>query len=301
MINRHNSYILPTFGEMNVKQISYSDLYKVLIGLFNPKNPTSSRLETIHRIINDIRGILAPALRYGYITTDPTYRLHNDFPTVHMFNKKSGVDNRIPALSDEVSIAEFLTDLRNDNKMELSTRRAVYLQILTANRPINTVSVKWADIDLEKGLWKIPSVDMKMREEHIVCLSTYAVAVLKEQYMFSKNSQFVFPSVVAKYGHIHRDALTKAIGNLGHKNKYNGVATAHGFRATFKTICSLYDDELISLGITEKTVEECLAHKETNAIKQSYERNRSTQEKKSRLMQWYGDHLNSLSELGIAL
>lgn len=62
------------------------------------------------------------------------------------------LDTRLPALTDDNKIKEFIQELKADSKMALQTKRAVYIQILSANRPINTVSAKWRDIDLEKGI-----------------------------------------------------------------------------------------------------------------------------------------------------
>lgn len=48
------------------------------------------------------------------------------------------------------------------------------------------------------------------------------------------------------------------------------------------------------MGIGEKVIEECLAHKESNEIIYSYERAKATLEQKRKLMQWYGDFLNEI-------
>ncbi|CAD7287991.1 hypothetical protein [Campylobacter suis] len=58
----------------------------------------------------------------------------------------------MPALTDEQTLKEFLSDLKNDVKMDFQTKNALYLQILTSNRPANTAAAKWRDIDLEKGI-----------------------------------------------------------------------------------------------------------------------------------------------------
>lgn len=91
-------------------------------------------------------------------------------------------------------------------------------------------------------------------------------------------------------GHIHRDTLSKAIRNLGGKNRYSGIATSHGFRATFRTICSKNKVELLNLDISEETIE-------SRVKRHSYEREKVTIEQKAKLMQWYGDYLNSIEPL----
>ena len=91
--------------------------------------------------------------------------------------------------------------------------------------------------------------------------------ILLEQKQYTPvDSNFVF-SAVTKTGHISRDSISKAIRNLGSKDKYHSKACAHVFRATFKTICSLHTTELARLGISEKTIENALAHTESNAVK----------------------------------
>ncbi len=106
-------------------------------------------------------------------------------------------------------------------------------------------------------------------------------------------SDFVFPAVTMT-GHLNRDSISKAIRNLGGKDKYHSVAISHGFRATFRTICSLHITELMRLGVSEKTIENALAHTEHNAVKYAYERQTATIEQNRVLMQWYADYLTSL-------
>ncbi|WP_241517643.1 tyrosine-type recombinase/integrase [Campylobacter blaseri] len=294
MINRINLHIMPSLENMDVKNIKSTMLRDLLNPLFNRDNPSKSRLETIHRTIRDLKTIFSFALRDGYITIDPTIGLANDFPTSYSFAKNRGVDTRLPAIIDESVLKEFLIDLKNDNSMDLQTKRAVYLQILTTNRPINTAEAKWKDIDLENKIWTISAEEMKTNIKHTIGLSSYVVDILKEQYQYSKNSKFVFPSVIAKDGHIHRDAISKAMRNLGYKDKYKNRVTAHGFRATFKTICTLNLAELLKIGITREVIEGCLAHKEHNKIIEAYQREKTTINNKIKLMQWYGDYLNKL-------
>ena len=121
--------------------------------------------------------------------------------------------------------------------------------------------------------------------------------ILNEQKLFKTiDNGFVFPAV-NQGGHLHRDSISKAIRNLGAKDKYKGIATSHGFRATFRTICSKNKAELLNLGISEEAIESILAHKEFNQVKFAYEREKATMEQKATLMQWYGDYLNKIEPL----
>lgn len=289
-------YLMPSLASRDAKSIKYSELLAIFNAIYNPKNPKQSRLETIHRLINELNAVFKIALKDRYIEHNPSDGLHDEFPTSSRFNLDNELDTRYPALTDESDIKEFISDLKSDNKLDLQTKRALYLQILCGNRPINTVSAKWSDIDLNNGIWTIKATEMKAKSEHKIPLSSYALKVLKEQRIFSANSEFVFPADTIA-GHLHRDSISKAIRNLGGKDKYNGRATSHGFRATFRTVCSLHKAELLQMDISEEAIESILAHKEYNPVKFSYEREKATMEQKHKLLEWYGEFLNSIEPL----
>lgn len=292
-------YLMPSLGNLDVKNIKYSDLLSIFNAIYNPNNPYTSRLETIHRLINHVQGIFRIALKDRYIDFDPSDGLKDNFASPKRFQNNHNIDTRYPALIQSEDLKEFIQDLKQDNRMEKQTKRALYLQILSINRPFNTASVKWANIDFEKQIWTIPANETKTKIAHEIPLTKTMIKVLKEQFLFSGEiSDFVFPAQTIQ-GHINRDSIGKAIKNLGGKNKWHKRASSHGFRATFRTICSQHKAELLKLNISEEVIESVLAHKELNQIKFSYEREKATIIQKRKLLQWYDDYLNDLEFLGI--
>jgi bacteriophage P4-like integrase len=296
VVLRHQKYFLPAFGKRDIKDIRYSEIKEVLSAIFNPHDPNKSRLETIHRLIDNINEVFMIAERDDYIAKNFIPALHKEFPTSHSYKQRHNIDSRLSAITDEKALAQFLHDLKSDGKMDLQTKRAIYLQILCVNRPINTASVKWEYINFDEQTWTIPADEMKMSYAHQVALNSYALKILKEQRNFCIiENGFVFPAL-NKQEHIHKDSLNKAIINLN-GGLYKGIATAHGFRATFRTICTQNKAQLLQMGISDEVIETALAHKESDAVKFAYERSRSTKEQLARLMQWYGDYLNNLETL----
>lgn len=292
-------YLLPSLAKRDVKTISYSDLLTILNAIYNPNNPATSRLDTIRRLINFLHETFSLALKDRYIDFDPSYGLKQEFPTRVKFNQIHELDGRYPALIKDGDLREFIRDLKNDNRLEIQTKRAIYLQILSINRPSNTLGAKWEYIDLENALWTIPARDMKTKMPHEIPLTRLMAKILKEQSLFSNGvNEFIFPSGGRKR-HITIEGMEKAIRNLGYNDKYKGKVTPHGFRATFRTICSQHKAELLELGISEEVIESALAHKEPNQVKFSYEREKATLEQKRVLLQWYEDYLNSVENLGI--
>ncbi|TLD89049.1 site-specific integrase [Helicobacter sp. MIT 03-1614] len=266
--NLCNRHLLPHFGHLDAREIKYSNILSVFNTIFDSNNPRLPRLETIKRAKTALRNILAPALKDRYIEYDPTLGLEKEFPSIKRYYIDNDIDPRLAALTKENDLREFLQDLSAAH-IEKQIKRALYLQILCVNRPANTAGSKWQHIDLETKVWSIPAKEMKMREPFTIALS--------------------------KEGHIHRDTLSKALRRLN-KGKWQGKVTTHGFRATFRTICTLHKAELLQMGISDEVIEVCLAHKETNSIKYAYEREKSTLQQQRILMQWYGDYLNALCD-----
>lgn len=67
VIIRHQKYFLPAFGKMDIKEIKYSDIKEILSAIFNPNDPSKSRLETIHRPIDNINEVFTIAERDEHI------------------------------------------------------------------------------------------------------------------------------------------------------------------------------------------------------------------------------------------
>lgn len=51
-------YLLPGLGDLDVKNIKYTDLLAIFNAIYNLNNPYTSLLETMHRLINHLQGVL---------------------------------------------------------------------------------------------------------------------------------------------------------------------------------------------------------------------------------------------------
>jgi integrase len=60
------------------------------------------------------------------------------------------------------------------------TKCALRLAPLVFVRPGELRKAQWSEIDLDHAEWRIPAERMKMREQHIVPLSSQAVEILRE-------------------------------------------------------------------------------------------------------------------------
>jgi len=115
----------------------------------------------------------------------------------------------------------------------LVTKYALRLAPLVLVRPIELRSAEWAEIDLDKALWTIPTEKMKMRESHIVPLAKQAVEILKELQPVTGKGRYVFPSVHNLKRAMSNNAVLSALHRMGYsKDKMSG----HGFRAMDRTV-----------------------------------------------------------------
>ena len=188
-------YLLPNLADFDVKDIKFSYLLDLLNAVFEPKNPHKSRLETIKRLSLHLNGIFSIALKDRYIDYNPTFGLRQEFPTKSKFYLNNDIDSRLPAITDEKELQEFLCDLKHST-LDLQVKNALYLQMLCVHRPINTASAKWSHIDLDSALWIIPAKEMKTQTSHTIALNSYALEILKHQKEKTARFQsvFVFPA-----------------------------------------------------------------------------------------------------------
>lgn len=138
-------------------------------------------------------------------------------------------------------------------------RIALQLLALTFVRPGELRHARWTEFDLEGALWRIPAERMKMREPHVVPLSTQAVALLVQLRAVASSTVYLFPNTRDSERVMSMTTLNRALERLG----YGGRFSAHAFRATASTI-------LNELGFSGDLIERQLAHRERNSVRASY-------------------------------
>lgn len=163
IIQMVEKYLMPSLGNLDVKSIKYSDLLSIFNAIYNPSNPYTSRLETIHRLINHVQGIFRIALKDRYIDFDPSNGLKDNFASPKRFQNNHNIDTRYPALIRSEDLKEFIQDLKQDNRMENKQKGLCIYKFLASIDLFNTASAKWTNIDFEKQIWTIPANETKQK------------------------------------------------------------------------------------------------------------------------------------------
>jgi integrase len=185
-----------------------------------------------------------------------------------------------PALTEK-DLPEFLEKLAVYDG-EPITRLAIRLLALTFVRTGELRGAEWSEFDLDAAVWRIPAERMKMREPHIVPLSTQALAILEEIKALTGAGTLVFPQRAKPKRPMSENTILYALYRMG----YHSRATGHGFRATASTI-------LNELGFQADVIERQLAHVERNKVRAAYNRAQYLPER-TRMMQQWADLLDAI-------
>ena len=140
------------------------------------------------------------------------------------------------------------------------------------------------EFDLDGAAWRILVAKMKMRTEHMVALSTQALDFLRQLRRITGHGKYVFPSLRTEQACMSENTINAALRGMGFANE---VMTAHGFRATARTIM----DEV--LGERVDLIEHQLAHRVIDPNGGAYN---STAHLPARaaMMQRWADYLDKL-------
>ena len=155
-------------------------------------------------------------------------------------------------------------------------------------RTVELRAAEWSEIDFDRAEWRIPAERMKMRESHLVPLSTQALALLRELHKLTGNQRWLFPNYRRPETCMTATTLNRALERMGFNGKDSIGFSAHGFRATASTI-------LNEAGYRADVIERQLAHKERNTVRASYNQAEYLAERCAMMQQW-ADLVDGLAE-----
>lgn len=263
----------PIIGSLDVRTMASKDVVQPLreIAARTPSIASKAR--------QCINGVIEYCILRGLREDDQVLRLKGILP-----KHKGG---HMPAITKYQEIGALMRAI--DAYPGRVVRNALLLAAYTALRPGIVASAKWEEMDLEQAEWHIPGMNsdgtnrMKTGHDHIVSLPRQALDALKEMQQFA-GGPFVFPSAGShKNPHIHRDALSKAIREMGFAGKHS----THGFRAMLRTVARE------RLKVDVDVLEAQLAHAKKDQIQSAYDRTDFAEERKA-VMQAWADYLDEL-------
>lgn len=264
-------HVFPVFGKRAYTGILPMEWMEFLRGM-----EQTGIIEQTSRVRGMCREIYDLARVTGRATHNPLEGLHKFLLTKPVENFAHVSLEELPALLRAIRSYPHAPDVR------------IGLQLLTmlACRPSELREARWAEFDLDAGLWLIPAERMKRRREHLVPLPTQAVALLRELRNITGHGLLLFPGKGKSTKPRSNTVFLMALRRLG----YEGRQTGHGFRHLASTI-------LNENGFDSQHVEAQLSHVK-EGVRGVYDKSTYLEQRRV-MMQWYGDHLDRLAESNV--
>jgi integrase len=267
--HRLETYSFSQIGRYPIATITAADLLAMLRRI-----EARGTHETAHRVRSLVGRVFRYAVASGRAERDPSADLRGAL---------ASVDGRhFAALTDRKRVGDLLRAI-DGYQGQPAVMAALKLAPLVFVRPGELRGAAWAEFDLKAGEWLIPAARMKMGRDHIVPLSTQALATLEDLKQHTATGVLLFPSLRAKDRPISENTLNACLRSLGYSKDEQ---TAHGFRSIASTL-------LHELGYASDVIELQLAHAEKNKTKAAYNRAERLTERR-KMMQAWADYLDCL-------
>ncbi|MCX4310562.1 MAG: integrase arm-type DNA-binding domain-containing protein [Desulfovibrio sp.] len=268
---RLETYIFPAIGKIHIARLEPQDLLDVVKSIENKGNFETSR--RVLQIINQV-------FQYAVITGRTKY---NIAAGMRGALRPRNVVHRAAVL-EPAKVGQLLRDI-DEYYGYFPLVCALKLAPLVFTRPTELRAARWSEFDLEAAEWRIPAERMKMKQRHIVPLSTQAIAILHDLYDLTGDGIFLFPSTRTATRPISDVSMLNALRRMGYTREEMSV---HGFRSIASTL-------LNELGYNRDWIERQLAHGDKNGVRAAYNYAEYLPERR-RMMQEYANYLDELRE-----
>lgn len=262
-------YLIPSIGHRPADEIRPTELLTAL-----RRVEATGAIETAKRARSLAGQVFRFGVAEGRCERDPTGDIRDAL--------KASPSKHHAAIVDPKGAGKLMADIaKYDN---LLTRGALHISAYTFQRPGVIRAMEWSEINGDR--WEIPATKMKGREDHIVPLSTQALAVLEEMEPISGGGKFVFPSARGPSRCMSENAVRVALRSMGYSNEDH---TPHGFRAMARTLLDESLRERIEL------IEMQLAHSVRDVHGKSYNRTQFIEDRTAMMQRW-ADFLDALRD-----
>ena len=262
--------VIPFIGAMPISAIGPRDVLAAL-----RKMEARGALDSVHRVKQVTGQVFRYAVAIGAAERDVTQDLKGSLA--------KAAPNHFAAITEPKLLGDLMRSIFAYSGYP-NVVTALRLTPLVFVRPGELRTMEWAEVDLETATWRIPGTKMKMKTDHIVPLSTQALALLQGMYPATGHGKFVFPSIRTGERPMSENTINAALRGMGYAKD---VHSAHGFRATARTIM----DEV--LGERVDLIEHQLAHAVKDPNGRAYNRTAHLPARRA-MMQTWADYLDKL-------
>ncbi len=268
-LRRLELFLFPWLGKKPIGEMTAPDVLHPVKLIQN-----QNKLETAHKALQIAGQVFRYAVQTGRAVRDVTSDLKGALP--------SSTVTHMASLTDPKDVAELLRAMDGFTG-SLTVQTALRLAPLFFVRPGELRTARWADMDLDAAEWRYRV--SKTKTDHLVPLSSQAIALLKDLHPLSGHGEWVFMGGHDPKKPMSEAAINAALKRMGYDTQTQ--ITGHGFRAMARTL--LHE----RLNIDPHIIEHQLAHKVPDALGNAYNRTRFIEQRKA-MMQAWADYLDEL-------
>lgn len=269
VIRRFELYLFPWIGSKPISEITAPQMLDVI-----KRIEKLNKAETAHRALQTAGQVFRYAVQNGFTLRDVTTDLKGALAPTTI--------KHMAAFTEPKDVATLLRAIDGFNGT-FTVYCALRLAPLMFVRPSELRMARWADINLDTGEWRYTV--SKTKTDHLVPLSTQAVAILKEIYPLSGQGEYVFQGGHSPLRPMSESAVNAALKRMGYDTQTQ--ITGHGFRAMARTL--LHE----RLNIDPHIIEHQLAHSVPDSLGSAYNRTKFIEQRKL-MMQLWADYLDEL-------
>jgi integrase len=229
---------------------------------------------TAHRVRSEISRVFRYGIKEGHCKADPAKDLTGAIPPA--------ATTHFASITEPAKVGEMLRAF-DAFSGTFPVLCALKLAPMLFVRPGELRQAEWTCFDLDKAEWRY--LVTKTKTEHLVPLSTQAVAILLELHALTGSGRYVFPGARSAKRPMSEAAINAALRRLGFDTRTE--TTGHGFRAMARTI--LHEE----LEQKPEVIEHQLAHAVPDNLGSAYNRTKFIKERRA-MMQIWADCLDQL-------
>lgn len=202
-------------------------------------------------------------------------------------------------ITDPIILKELINTIYAYNG-HISTKNALKLVLHLPLRAKNLVGLKWSYIDFENKSLTIPRSEMKdahkrkeIKIDFTLPLTDEAISILKEQYLFTSNREYVFVSDNGQ--HLNEFTPSMALKRLGFNDEERGrKQRLHSFRGTYKSLAETHTRQH---GCNNKAMERVLDHSADKGVEASYTKQSIYFDEMRLLLEWWSGFILDMVEM----
>ena len=253
-------------GDVPIDKVSKFDLRDLLAGILSTTPETGKSVRGMLAMIFD-HAVWLELIASNPVRDIPRDQLPDTPPQKHM--------RRLP-----YACVSGALDTIDKSDASLVNKLAIRLLALTAVRSQSVRLATWDQFDLDAGIWTIPEISMKSREQFRVPLSRQALDVLEVARTLNPDSELVFPN---------EQNMSKPYSDSAYSKLFRELqipATPHGLRTSFRE----WADEVQQADFA--VAETALAHVVGSKVTRAYLRGDYLNERRE-LMQAWANYLDA--------